>query len=145
VSSGFELVGAHTSLDCASCHIPPDGEVPFDPASQDDCIACHQADYEREHAGTEYPVTCLSCHDISAWSGAAFDHDAQYFPISRGKHSGRWASCATCHTMPDDYRIFTCLQCHQHDQSRMDSEHSGIGGYVYDSNACYSCHPTGSA
>jgi hypothetical protein len=25
----------------------------------------------------------------------------------------------------------------------MDREHRGINGYVFESNACYSCHPTG--
>ena len=29
-------------------------------------------------------------------------------------------------------------------QGKMDDEHEDVSGYVYDSNACYDCHPTGS-
>ena len=25
----------------------------------------------------------------------------------------------------------------------MDEKHSEVGGYAYDSNACYACHPMG--
>jgi hypothetical protein len=37
--------------------------------------------------------------------------------------------------------VFTCLTCHS--KSQADSNHRGRAGYVYDSNACYSCHPRG--
>ncbi|HET9039456.1 MAG TPA: hypothetical protein VFN40_04765, partial [Gemmatimonadales bacterium] len=66
-------------------------------------------------------------------------------PIYSGAHAGRWASCATCHTNAANFQAFTCLTCHEHAKSTMDSKHSGRSGYVYDSQACYSCHPRGRA
>ena len=144
-ASGFALLGAHDRISCDRCHIPPSGTVPFQPMGQDDCIACHQQDYDREHTGSNFPTTCLACHNNDTFSGADFqDHDAQFFPIYSGKHSGEWNNdCATCHTVPNDFAAFTCLNCHEHRQSEMDDKHSGESGYAYQSALCLSCHPDG--
>ena len=142
-SSGFDLLGAHSSLSCTACH-QADGTPKYPGVGDDQCIACHQSDYDRRHAGSGYPETCLTCHTRSSWSGADFDHDAQYFPISFGKHQGKWNGCGTCHTDSSDYSNFTCFACHQHDQNRMDDKHSDVAGYAYDSALCYACHPNGS-
>jgi hypothetical protein len=144
-AQGFDLVGAHATADCASCHVIP-GYVLHTgtPTFQDDCLTCHQTDYDVEHAGTGYPTTCLVCHDQVAWINASFDHDAQYFPIYSGKHQSEWnGQCSTCHTVPSDYTAFTCTDCHEHRQSEADKEHSDVSGYVYDSASCYSCHADG--
>lgn len=80
-----------------------------------------------------------------SWRPASFrQHDALYFPIFQGAHAGAWAQCADCHPTANDYKIFTCLNCHEHRQDKMDSEHREVGGYIYDSQACYTCHPRGS-
>ena len=142
-SSGFDLLGAHTSLACTACH-QADGTPKYPGVGDNQCVACHRSDYDGEHSGSGYPTTCLTCHTRSAWSGAEFDHDAQFFPISSGKHQGKWSGCTTCHTDSSDYSNFTCFACHQHDQSRMDDKHSDVSGYAYDSDRCYACHPTGS-
>ncbi|MEZ4415528.1 MAG: hypothetical protein R3E10_07215 [Gemmatimonadota bacterium] len=144
VSGGFGLVGAHSSAQCSTCHSGPGGAVPWNPSNQNDCIACHQTDYNSEHAGTGYPTTCLDCHSQTQWSGASFNHDSAFFPIYSGKHQGKWSNnCATCHTDPTNYSVFTCLNCHAHNKTDMDSEHRGKSGYSYNSNACYNCHPRG--
>lgn len=145
LSGGFALLGRHSQVRCSSCHTFGTGEPIFNPSSPDDCIACHQTDYEREHGGSGFPTTCASCHTNDSWEGATFeDHDAVAFPIFSGAHRGTWASCQTCHTTPGNYSAFTCLVCHEHNQSSMDAKHRGeAAGYVYESNACYSCHPRG--
>ncbi len=144
-ASGFALLGAHGRISCESCHLPPSGTVPVAPSSQDDCVACHRADYDREHSGSGFPITCLSCHNNDNFGGADFrDHDAQFFPIYSGPHAGKWVNdCATCHTVPSDYRSYTCLTCHEHRQSEMDPKHSEVQGYVYQSSECLRCHPAG--
>ena len=144
-ASGFALLGAHMRIACDRCHIPPNGVVPWQPAGQDDCIACHQADYNREHTGSGFPTTCLACHNYDTFGGADFrDHDAQFFPIYSGRHAGRWGNaCSTCHTVPNDFQSFSCLNCHEHSQSAMDDKHSGEPGYSYQSTACLNCHPDG--
>ena len=138
----FTLVGAHRSLPCSSCHLPGTFEPKWTAASQNDCVACHQADYDAQHTGSGFPVTCLTCHTTSAWTPATFrDHDAQFFPIYSGAHAGRWSSCATCHTVPNDWTQYDCLGCHG--KSVTDSHHTGVANYSYTSTACYGCHPQG--
>ena len=121
----------------------PDLGLIFQPADNNDCITCHQQDYNNEHQGSGFPTTCLNCHSVNTWDGATFDHDGPYFPIYSGAHRGEWNSCQDCHDVPNDYQAFTCLTCHEHSQSRMDSKHGGRRGYAYESALCYSCHPRG--
>ena len=71
---------------------------------------------------------------------------ASAFPIDSGVHAGRWDACSTCHVNPSNYSQFTCFGCHPHsDESGTAADHSEVGGYVYDSSACYACHPQGRA
>ncbi|HKJ42494.1 MAG TPA: hypothetical protein VKA27_10400, partial [Sunxiuqinia sp.] len=99
---------------------------------------CHQPDYNNStdpnHAAANFPTDCESCHTTNDWKPSTFNHDAQYFPIYSGKHSGRWSSCATCHTQPTNFAIFTCVtsSCH----TRAHNQDQGSDG-------CYRCHPTG--
>lgn len=138
----FPLVGAHSRIRCENCHTLPGFGGIFSPADANDCIACHRADYDREHAGTQFPTTCLSCHGQETWRGGTFaDHDSR-FPISSGPHA---TECATCHVVPSEFSAFSCFGCHQHDQARMDEKHRERSGYVYESGACYNCHPRGRA
>jgi hypothetical protein len=39
--------------------------------------------------------------------------------------------------------VFSCTNCHEHNKTEMDSEHREVGGYVYNSVNCLSCHPKG--
>ena len=95
----------------------------------------------------DFSTNCLECHSTRpGWKPADFrEHDGLYFPIYSGEHSGTWVNCAECHTDPSNYALFNCIICHEHNQPDMDEEHEGINGYLYDSQACFDCHPTGSA
>jgi hypothetical protein len=111
---------------------------------REDCVACHVSDFQVEHAGSGFPLDCVTCHAVTTWGDANFDHDADFFPITRGAHKEEeWADCATCHTVPTDLSVFTCLVCHDHRQSKMDDKHEEEAGYVYESSSCLSCHPDG--
>jgi hypothetical protein len=144
LSGGFQLQGAHGAVSCTACHAVPGYALLFPkPASQNDCVACHQPQYDQAHGGQGYPTACLSCHTVTAWSPSTFDHDSQYFPINSGTHRGRWASCATCHTVPNDFSSFSCIVCHEHAQSETDGHHREVSGYVYSATSCYSCHRNG--
>ena len=78
---------------------------------------------------------------IKAWTPSSFNHDANYFPIYSGEHKNEWNLCSECHTNSSDFKIFSCLVCHKKNET--DSDHNGVSGYSYNSNACYSCHPDG--
>src|SRR5690606_29199053 len=98
-ATGFNLVGAHVSLDCAACHTLPDFGLLFDPAGQNDCFACHQDDHEQAHPS--FPTTCLDCHNTSTFQGATFDHQqATGFPLV-GVHTS--LDCSACHTLSDEH------------------------------------------
>ena len=145
-SGGFDLIGAHDIVSCATCHSLPGLELLFSPppSSNNDCVSCHTSDYEVAHAGSGFPTTCIDCHSQTTWAGASFDHDALYFPIYSGTHRNEWTQCADCHTQaPATFATFSCIDCHEHTKSRTDSEHNGVQNYVYESLACFSCHPQG--
>ncbi|MEN8145368.1 MAG: hypothetical protein ABFS14_10500 [Gemmatimonadota bacterium] len=142
--AGFDLVGAHSSLGCESCHSPVDNALLYPaPAAQDDCVACHQDEYDTQHTGPGFPTTCQDCHSVNTWSGASLDHDAQFFLINTGKHAPQWQTCEDCHTDPGNFAVFTCFTCHKHNQNDTDSQHENEPGYVYQSSACLSCHLQG--
>ena len=133
--TGFVLTGAHRNTDCASCHA--DGVYANTPTS---CISCHATDEPRNHFGPD----CAACHTERAWTPSTFNHE-RYFPINRGNHRDYRNECSACHLNPASYSIFSCIDCHdgEHRRGDMDDEHRGIRGYIYQSAACYSCHPDG--
>jgi len=137
----YQLVGAHASIsnDCATCH---NGDYNNTPNT---CFGCHESDYNSTtnppHQSAQFPTDCESCHTQNAWVPSTFDHDGQYFPIYSGEHDGEWDLCSDCHTNASDYSVFSCLGCHQ--QGETDGDHEGVSGYVYQSSACYDCHPNG--
>jgi hypothetical protein len=144
--SFFPLEGGH-AIDCNQCHTSGTySKIPSD------CISCHQPDYASaknpDHVALNFSTNCTDCHTSKypEWKPADYkQHDAS-FPIYSGKHNGVWNSCAECHTNPANYSQFTCIACHDHsNQSDVDSKHNGVSGYVYNSTACYGCHPTGSS
>ena len=146
INSSFDLIGVHQIISCETCHSLPGLELLFSPppSSNNDCASCHTSDYEAAHAGSGFPSTCIDCHSQTTWAGASFDHDALYFPIYSGTHRNEWTQCADCHTQaPATFATFSCIDCHEHTKSRTDSEHNGVQNYVYESLACFSCHPQG--
>ena len=137
----FPLTGAHITTDCSSCHQQGFTNTPID------CFLCHTSDYNNStnpnHIAAGFPTTCVDCHTTAAWAPSTFDHDGQYFPIYTGEHAGEWNLCADCHEIANNFAVFTCTSCHEHNQQDMDDKHQSVQGYVYESNACLSCHPDG--
>jgi hypothetical protein len=137
-ATDFPLTGGHIGLDCLECHSGGYTNTPTE------CQACHLDDYNNtnnpNHAGAQFPTDCATCHTTNpGWTPANFDHDGQYFPIYSGSHDGEWAQCIDCHINSNDYTIFTCITCHT--QAQTDDDHTDVTGYIYESNACFACHP----
>ncbi|MEW6194875.1 MAG: hypothetical protein AB1521_06960 [Bacteroidota bacterium] len=139
--TSFPLTGQHTSVQCSQCHASGYTNTPTD------CYSCHDNDYnstnDPNHIAAQFPVTCVDCHSTNGWSPATFDHDSRFFPIYSGEHNGKWNNCSDCHTNQNNYSDFSCITCHEHNQTEMNDKHQGINGYSYSSSACYSCHPLG--
>ena len=139
----YALNGAHAQVaqNCFLCHAGNYTNTP------NTCFACHTNDYnsasDPNHLLAQFSTDCATCHSESAWSPSTFDHDSQYFPIYSGKHRGEWNTCADCHTEPSNFAVFSCINCHEHNKTDTDRDHSEVSGYVYSSPNCLACHPTG--
>lgn len=133
----WTLKGAHRGLDCITCHSSGYNIT-------NDCINCHLDDYNNtrdpNHQVVGFHTDCEECHldEARTWSLVVYDHN---FPIFSGQHQS--ATCLDCHRNSNFYE-FSCIDCHEHNKNDMDLKHQNIGGYVYNSQACYSCHPRGS-
>ncbi len=141
----FTLGGAHEQLDCISCH--RNGFTQGFHMQLTRCEDCHQSNFEQatnpDHVASGFPKQCEMCHNLMSWQPAYFKEHEAYFPIYSGAHQGTWSSCTTCHQQANNYTLFTCFTCHEHNQSTTDAKHREVSGYVYSSQACYQCHPTG--
>lgn len=148
--SSFPLEESHLAVPCFSCHSDALIEsftlqiFTLDSAA---CTACH----DDAHAGElddylepdERDTTgCVSCHTITIWRAASFDHDRSVYPLE-GRHvdvaceschprqdlasglqhglmqlSGVPTACAKCHDDPHagqferDGRVISCESCH---------------------------------
>jgi nitrate/TMAO reductase-like tetraheme cytochrome c subunit len=141
----FPLTGAHVAISCIDCH--KNNQYTGLPG---DCYACHDNDYnatsDPNHQSAGFPVQCEDCHNTNNWEETTWEHDAQYFPIYTGKHREAWDNCVDCHVNSGDYGVFECILCHEHsDQADLADKHKEEQDYEYESQACYSCHPTGNA
>lgn len=133
----FALSGRHASLHCTQCH------TSIIITKQADCAGCHLDEYrattEPPHGLLRFSLHCQECHATSGWLGVPFSHPL--FPIDRGVHSE--LACSDCHPNPGSFGVSKCVGCHAHERRAMGVEHEGVDGYVYDSAACYACHPGG--
>ena len=143
----FPLRGAHEGVVCNQCH----QNGMFRGVSVQ-CIACHRKEYlattNPNHQTAKFPENCETCHRALTWQPAVFFPHESYFPIASGTthRPGRWNSCGDCHSNSANYSQFECINCHEHNRSSTDGEHQGeVSGYVYQSSACYRCHPRGEA
>lgn len=139
VSFGF-------STNCEQCHNASSWNLAnFSHAGVNaNCVQCHLADYQAtrspNHALAGFGQTCEQCHvSTNNWGNVNFAHPQ--FPINNGEHGG--FACNQCHLQPNDFQSFSCTHCHDHRQSEMDGEHDDVNGYVWQSSACYQCHPNG--
>jgi hypothetical protein len=83
-------------------------------------------------------ASCAVCHSTKQWKPATFNH-SRYFRLD-GDHR---ASCRTCHPSQGNYKSYTCYGCHEHNESRIASEHREEGIYNYGN--CMKCHRGGNA
>ena len=106
----FPLVGAHSGVSCDGCHADKvfRGKVMT-------CIGCHQKDFSEtvspSHAAAKISTECLTCHTMTAWKGASFDHSKTRFPLVE-RHAT--VSCQGCHA--DGVYVgppMGCYSCHR--------------------------------
>jgi hypothetical protein len=144
---------------CANCHTTNAGWSPVNmnhTGITGACSNCHMPDYNTTtnpaHLSKGYPMTCsgsgsFACHtSTTSWTPMGFNpnttHDGE-FPLSHHTGSGNSTNCSQCHTTSQVFTAFSCISGGCHGQSGTNSDHNGVNGYQYNSNACYNCHPNG--
>jgi hypothetical protein len=135
-STGFPFTGAHAGASCLECR----RRLLRNPSQ---CFACHQSDYngtnDPDHGSAGFPTTCENCHSTTAWEPSSFkslDLLSDHF----GEPS------APLRLLPRESGQLRRLRvhlCHEHSQNQTNNDHSEVGGYIYQSQACYQCHPQG--
>ena len=138
-STGFALVGAHTTVQCTQCHV--NGNFTLASAA---CINCHLADYSGAnnppHKAAGFPQDCTMCHSmVTGWGGATFDHSKTPFPLT-GAHVT--VTCAQCHVGGKFAgTTMLCYGCHQAKYVATTNPNHQAAGFPTD---CSVCHPTAS-
>ncbi len=141
--SFFPLTQGHALFECSRCHMGSDYAN-----ISSVCESCHQDDYlattNPGHLALDISTNCEECHTtMPGWKPADFPIHDQLFPVFSGEHRNEWNACSDCHTNSSNYSIFSCLDCHEHNQTKMDDKHSDEADYQYNSMACLDCHPRG--
>jgi hypothetical protein len=131
-STGFQLNGAHRSASCTSCHRSGYAGTPSD------CFSCHQSEYTGTRNPNHASAGFYQLRGLTVRTAGHFIlRPREPFRSLRVDTSCR----APCHVSPGNFNHFECILCHEHRQTETDNEHDDVGGYVYQSNACYQCHP----
>ena len=139
LSLGFGLVvtWATTLVWGVACESPKDFEASHLQIEANDCIACHQPDYEAAKRPLHmnlYPKQCGSCHDNARWAPARFRHP---FPLD-GQHA--LTACWQCHVGKPPVFAGTspaCTGCHAGKfESSTFPEHSSF------QSTCRDCYGT---
>jgi hypothetical protein len=137
----FPLSGAHSTLDCASCHISSAQGKRVYSGTSTDCYACHRAQYEAtkdpDHKTAGFPTDCAQCHSTRAWDQAIFDHNKTSFPLT-GAH--RAQACPACHPGGKFQGTSTdCYSCHKSNYDGTTNPNHKSAGFPTD---CKRCHTT---
>ena len=135
-TTGFNLTGAHASVQCSQCHVNNNYNL-----TSGACVTCHLKDYQSttnpNHVQSAFPQTCESCHSTVNWLGATFNHATTGFALT-GAHTS--LQCTQCH-VNNNYNLTSgaCVTCHLQDfQSTTNPNHVQAAF----PQTCESCHST---
>ena len=132
----YPLLGAHKSVDCASCHV--NGK--FKGTAQD-CYTCHTKNFTQtinpNHLVAQFSHNCIECHTLNSWKPSTFDHSKTSFKLS-GAH--QTVDCLFCHKNGQfSGTPTTCYPCHQTQFLQAINPNHQSGGF---SQQCETCHST---
>jgi hypothetical protein len=152
--TGFPLTGAHSSVDCASCHV--NGRFKGTPTQ---CFACHNGATAtgKSQAHPQTTNLCESCHLTTTWREMRFIDHAQATGACASCHNGTIAlgksanhlvtaaPCGNCHQSTVSFGGATVMN-HTGIQTGCASCHNGTSAMGKPANhvpttlACESCH-----
>ncbi|HTY61754.1 MAG TPA: hypothetical protein VMG30_05805, partial [Acidobacteriota bacterium] len=137
-TTAFPLTGAHTSVQCFTCH--KNDVFAGLPAT---CVSCHLTEYSGttnpSHAAAGFSQQCSTCHSTAVWTGATFNHSTTQFPLT-GSHTT--VQCSTCHKNNVYAGLSTdCVSCHLTDFNTATNPNHVQAGFP---QQCATCHNTAS-
>ena len=105
---------------------------------KNDCKSCHENKKPADafHNGLGNTIQCVQCHRTEAWKPSTFDH-TKYFRFDRNHPS----NCSDCHNTKENFKTYTCYNCHEHNPSRIEKEHLKEG--IRNFTNCVECHRSG--
>lgn len=134
ISTGFELLGRHATIDCSSCHVGTTTGL------QQNCISCHLNNYNSApaHLIQNYPLNCEMCHNSVAWNQTNFNHNTTIFPLT-GAHLN--TNCSGCHSSGFSGTTTICSDCHINNyNSSVNPSHTNLL-LPTDCNSCHTTNP----
>ena len=135
----FRLTGAHTSVQCAGCHLP---SLPvaqrYRQLQYDACRRCHTSDPHGGRFAARDEGECGGCHTDAAFHPSRFGvamHASTSFPLE-GRHES--VACVGCHAGSRPRVSFqlaehVCASCHENPHGAQFASEMAAGG-------CASCH-----
>ena len=158
-ATGFDLVGSHAGLECASCHGQParrDADIfitfaagttanTYPDIPVENCASCHVDYHDGVFADKSFAATsCESCHGQEGWYPSSYDfvrHNEESAFELAGAHLA--TPCSGCH-QPDfdekphfEIEQTACIDCHREDSPHGDQfVANGL------ETACATCHVT---
>lgn len=157
-SFSHDLLPGAVVNNCAECHMKPGDKIHtalagncngchktggWKPASFDhkllvgadlnNCASCHKEPNDNLHRASG--SDCKACHSADKWKPSTFDHN-KYFVFDKDHPN----TCTDCHAQ-DNYKQYTCYNCHEHSPAKIESEHLEEG--ITDFKNCVSCHRSG--
>jgi len=131
----FPLTGGHIGVACISCHAKGYAGIPTT------CVSCHLTNYNAttnpNHVTSKFSTDCITCHNVTSWTGATFNHNtATTFPLT-GAHIG--VACISCH--PTGYTAIptTCVSCHLTNYNATTNPSHSAAKFP---TTCETCHTT---
>ncbi|HIJ82827.1 MAG TPA: hypothetical protein HPQ00_01340 [Magnetococcales bacterium] len=126
------------SSQCNQCH----GKDKWKPAKfkhdmlpitkRERCIDCHQHKLPADPMHRHLSTPCGSCHTVTHWKPATMDHKP-WFELDKN----HLVACVRCHPA-NNYKAYTCYDCHEHSVEKIRSEHAEEGIRNYE--RCVQCH-----
>ena len=154
----FAVDGEHTSLKCATCHLPNPKDLKTNPKNLftvktptyhwrmldlKTCELCHKSPHIGVFSQKLLQRKCTDCHTTEGWgipkSQSGFNHDTTRFALT-GSH--KQTKCVDCHGSTGK-QIFKfknvqskfCIDCHA-------NIHNKQFGSTYAAQSCTLCHTT---
>jgi hypothetical protein len=124
--TAYPLLGKHSAVVCAKCHLPKGKATPYRVAFAL-CTTCHQDTHKGQFAAKPHSNRCEDCHEAGGWKPETFTlaaHNQTRFAL-KGAHVA--VACSGCHIpkggdTPFHPAAARCEDCHRSPHGKLTKE-----------------------